>query len=269
MINREIDGTAILFSPGTSRQRIEVRTDAFANHFMEEPSSLAFGAANTFGTCQESRNTYNDLAPANDFMGPSLWPADLDIYARVNQRPDGDLGGSHLDMLHGSPLAAGIAYLDSNLYFVLDGCGTRTATNKCRGDGHVVLVDFNRDHQEGTGFHGDGVIDRFLDALVFPVGAGPEFGMHYLDAIKQLHDMYPDAHLFGGHSNVSFGLPDRKTLNDAFLILSILAGCDTLMVDPLMNAPKEYLEFKLAAAALMGVDEYSLNYLAYFRSKTA
>lgn len=117
--------------------------------------------------------------------------------------------------------------------------------------------------------HGIAMEDRFLDALVFPVGAGPEFGMHYLDAIKQLRDMYPDAHLFGGHSNVSFGLPDRKTLNDAFLILSILSGCDTLMVDPLMNTPKEYLEFKLAAAALMGVDEYSLNYLAYFRSKTA
>jgi sugar lactone lactonase YvrE len=72
--------------------------------------------------------------------------------------------GSHLDMLHGSPLAAGIVNLDSNLYFVLDGCGTRTATNKCRGDGHVVLVDFNRDHQEGNGFHGDGVIERFIDA---------------------------------------------------------------------------------------------------------
>ena len=72
--------------------------------------------------------------------------------------------GSHLDMLHGSPLASGIANLDSNLYFVLDGCGTRTATNKCRGDGHVVLVDFNRDHQEGNGFHGDGIITRFIDA---------------------------------------------------------------------------------------------------------
>jgi len=117
--------------------------------------------------------------------------------------------------------------------------------------------------------HGIPMEDRFLDALVFPVGAGPEFGMHYLDAIKQMHEMFPDAHLFGGHSNVSFGLPDRKTLNNAFLILAILSGCDTLMVDPIMNAPKEYLEFKLAAEALMGTDEYSLNYLAYFRSKMA
>ncbi len=115
--------------------------------------------------------------------------------------------------------------------------------------------------------HGIAMEDRFLDALVFPVGAGPEFGMHYLDAIRRLREMFPDVHLFGGHSNVSFGLPERKILNDAFLILSILAGCDTLMIDPQMNAPREYLEFKLAAEALMGKDEYSLNYLAYYRSK--
>jgi hypothetical protein len=58
-------------------------------------------------------------------------------------------------------------------------------------------------------------------------------------------------------------------LNDAFLILSILAGCDTLMVDPVMNLPKEYIEFKLAAEALTGKDDYATNYLAYYRSKAA
>jgi 5-methyltetrahydrofolate--homocysteine methyltransferase len=115
--------------------------------------------------------------------------------------------------------------------------------------------------------HGVPVEDRFLDALVFPVGAGPEFGMHYLDAVKQLRERFPEAHIFGGHSNVSFGLPDRRVLNDAFVILSILAGCDTIMIDPVMNPPLEFLEFKLAAEALTGKDEYSLNYLAYQRGK--
>ena len=116
--------------------------------------------------------------------------------------------------------------------------------------------------------HGIPMHDRFLDALVFPVGAGPEYGSHYLDAVKQLRGMFPEVHLFGGHSNVSFGLPDRQILNDAFLILSILAGCDMIMVDPLMNPPRRYLEFKLAAEALMGKDEYATSYLAYHRSKT-
>ena len=72
--------------------------------------------------------------------------------------------GSHLDMLHGSPLSAGIVHQASNSYLLLDGCGSRTASNRCRGDGHVAMVDFNRDHQEGNGFHGDGIIRRFIDA---------------------------------------------------------------------------------------------------------
>ena len=113
--------------------------------------------------------------------------------------------------------------------------------------------------------YGIPVEDRFFDALVFPVGAGADWGSHYLGAITELRKLFPSVHLFGGHSNASFGLPNRKRLNNAFLILSILAGCDTIMTDPLMNPPLEYLEFKLAAEALTGKDEYSRNYVAYHR----
>lgn len=69
--------------------------------------------------------------------------------------------GSHLDMLHGSPLAMGIVHQEANVYFLLDGCGSRTESNQCRGDGHLVRYDFNHDHQEGNGYHGDGLIWRY------------------------------------------------------------------------------------------------------------
>jgi hypothetical protein len=72
--------------------------------------------------------------------------------------------GSHIDMLHETPLSAGILHWTRNVFFVLDGCGKRTAENRCRGNGHVVMADFNRDHEEGNGFHGDGVIRRYPDA---------------------------------------------------------------------------------------------------------
>lgn len=117
--------------------------------------------------------------------------------------------------------------------------------------------------------HGIPAEDRFLDALVFPVGAGSDWGRDYLDAITQLREMYPEVHLFGGHSNASFGLPNRKILNHAFLILAVLAGCDTIMTDPIMNPPVDYLEFKLAADALTGKDQYSRSYIAYHRSQRA
>ena len=151
-VNQATDGTVIVFDPGTSSQRTEERVDAFADHFMEEVSSIAFGAANTFGTCQESRNTYNGLAPPNDHMGPSLWPADLDIYANENQDPRGALGGSHLDMLHQSPLCMGIAHDHANVYWVFDGL-----------HGDIVRYDFQRDHGPGYSDHSDGIVRRFVE----------------------------------------------------------------------------------------------------------
>lgn len=111
--------------------------------------------------------------------------------------------------------------------------------------------------------------DRYLDPLVFPVGAGPDFGQHYLDAVSEIRKMYPEVHIFGGHSNVSFGLPERRTLNFTFVALSVLAGCDSLMIDPIMNPSKDFNDFMFAANALTGRDEYSVKYLKYQRYLTA
>lgn len=111
--------------------------------------------------------------------------------------------------------------------------------------------------------------DRYLDPLVFPIGAGPDFGRHYLDAVRAIREKYPEAHIFGGHSNVSFGLPERKMLNFTFIALSVLAGCDALMIDPIMNPPKEINDFMFAANALTGKDEYSVKYLKYTRANIA
>ena len=110
------------------------------------------------------------------------------------------------------------------------------------------------------------VEDRFLDPLVFPIGAGPDFGKHYLDAVRELRKMYPDVHIFGGHSNVSFGLPNRKLINEVFVSLSIVAGCDSMMIDPVMNGVEGLTSFKFAADALFGLDEYSMKYLKFIRS---
>lgn len=118
--------------------------------------------------------------------------------------------------------------------------------------------------------------DRFLDPLVFPVGAGPTFGVHFLESVKMLRKEYPDVHIFGGLSNVSFGLPRRKLLNDAFIRLSINAGCDALMIDPLMNPlaeitapPVDQSEYEMAAAVMTADDEYGLNFLKYVRGQAA
>jgi len=109
--------------------------------------------------------------------------------------------------------------------------------------------------------------DRYLDPLAFPIGAGTEYGNHYLDAVRELRQRFPDVHIFGGHSNISFGLPSRKAANNAFLILAILAGCDTLMIDPIMNPAAAYEEFLIASDTILNKDEFAMNYMAYFRAK--
>ncbi len=112
--------------------------------------------------------------------------------------------------------------------------------------------------------------DCFLDPLVFPIGAGSEYSEHYLDAVRALRARYPQVHIFGGHSNISFGLPNRKLINQVFSQLSILAGCDTLMIDPISISPAEMNAFYFASNALMSKDDYSLAYIKYCRAnKTA
>jgi hypothetical protein len=115
VVNNGDDSVVIVFDASTDGRTHERRKDGFALHFMAKPSSIAFGAAKTtpavgkpgtFATCQESRNTYDETQPPNDFMGVTLWSSDLTIFAKKD--PIGL--GSHLDMLHESPNCMGVAH---------------------------------------------------------------------------------------------------------------------------------------------------------------
>lgn len=156
--NMLIHGVVIFFDPGTAQQSSEVRVDAYGQHFMAYVSSAAFGDNGNFASCQESRDEWNvgPQAP-DDFMGPTLWSADLDIFAEVGQAvpPAGGMEGSHLDMLHQSPLCMGIAHDVDNVYWAFDGM-----------HGNIVRYDFQADHGPGGGDHSDGVITRYADATL-------------------------------------------------------------------------------------------------------
>ncbi len=150
-------GVVLFFEPGTAQQTSEVRIDAYGQHFMAFVSSAAFGDGDTFATCQESRDEWNvgPQAP-DDFMGPTLWSSNLDIFAKVGQEfPPGAQEGSHLDMLHQSPLCMGIAHEAGNAFWAFDG-----------KHGNIVRYDFQADHGPGGGDHSDGIITRYSDVTV-------------------------------------------------------------------------------------------------------
>jgi hypothetical protein len=171
VVNRGDQSVTIFHGAGTGEQWSEDRLDPWGIHFMPDVSSIAFGgvtyagsSARTFATCQESNNDYGGSFPGDGFMGPSLWTADLDLFASSN--PDAvdylsdlfgmfvDLG-SHLDMLHESPFCMGIAWETDNVYWVFDG-----------DDGRIVRYDFAEDHEMGFDDHSDGVISRYKQPKV-------------------------------------------------------------------------------------------------------
>jgi 5-methyltetrahydrofolate--homocysteine methyltransferase len=104
------------------------------------------------------------------------------------------------------------------------------------------------------------VEDVMIDPLVLTVGADANAGAITLRAVELVRERL-GANINLGASNVSFGLPERHTLNQAFLCLSIRAGATCVITD----AAKLGLTIR-AAQLLMGRDEYAANYISLYRT---
>jgi hypothetical protein len=111
--------------------------------------------------------------------------------------------GSHLDMLHESPIGMGIAWEQRNAYWVFDGCGGSQFQNSrqvvnghgenftllqngvgdsngedpkrkdCNDMGDIVRYDFRVDHGAGFDDHCDGIIERYAIGKVKRVEGVP------------------------------------------------------------------------------------------------
>ena len=113
----------------------------------------------------------------------------------------------------------------------------------------------------------------FVDALVFPISVDSQFVIHCLDAFRHLRGQYGESiHLTGGLSNVSFGMPCRKLINEVFLNLAVEAGADSGIVDPVTSnlnrvflANRKSRPYQLAYEMLTGNDPGCVNYLEAYR----
>ena len=115
--------------------------------------------------------------------------------------------------------------------------------------------------------------DLYIDPLVFPISVDSSFGNHCFDAIRALRARFGDeVHITGGMSNVSFGLPARKLLNEMFVLLAVEAGADSGILDPVASPPEAILaidrsdpNYQLAEDVLMGRDEHCMAYIRAWR----
>jgi len=108
--------------------------------------------------------------------------------------------------------------------------------------------------------------DIYVDPCVMPLATGPH-SQNLLAAVGQIVARYPGVHISAGVSNVSFGLPLRKLVNETFLTLLMAHGLDAAIVDP---CDHQMMMNILAAEALLGRDAYCKSYLrAYKEGKLA
>jgi 5-methyltetrahydrofolate--homocysteine methyltransferase len=112
-----------------------------------------------------------------------------------------------------------------------------------------------------------------IDPLVFPISTDGNNGNSFFETVSMVRRKYgPEIHIVAGLSNVSFGMPNRKLINQVFSWLAVQAGADGGIVDPLQingeiiaGLDSNAEEFKLAKELLTGKDEFGMNFITAFR----
>ena len=103
----------------------------------------------------------------------------------------------------------------------------------------------------------------YVDPLVQPVSTKDSFGIEFLDAVAGIMTGFKGVHTICGLSNISYGLPLRKQINQNFAVLAISRGLDGLIINPL---DKQMMANIIIAETLIGRDSYCGNYLGAYRS---
>ncbi len=106
--------------------------------------------------------------------------------------------------------------------------------------------------------------DVVIDPLAMPVGADTELAMATFAAMRLIRDEL-GVNMCVGASNVSFGLPDRHTLNAAFLPIAMAAG----LTAAIMSTADVCVRSARAADLLLGRDAWGANWIAAHRARLA
>ncbi len=104
--------------------------------------------------------------------------------------------------------------------------------------------------------------DIIIDCLALTVGVDSKAGRVTLDTM-QLVQTELGVNLSLGASNVSFGLPNRRAVNSAYLALGIARGLTAAITDPTVPELRTTI---LACDLLMGHDEYSMHWIKAYRA---
>ncbi len=103
----------------------------------------------------------------------------------------------------------------------------------------------------------------YVDPLVQPISTDSQKGNMVLDAVRAIKSEFPDVHITGGLSNISYGLPQRHIINRTFVTLMMDAGMDSAIIDPL---DRKIMGTIRTADMLLGKDDFCMNFLKGVRA---
>jgi methanogenic corrinoid protein MtbC1/uroporphyrinogen-III decarboxylase len=100
--------------------------------------------------------------------------------------------------------------------------------------------------------------DVIIDPLAMAVSADYQAGLETIKALQLIRDELGVNQTLG-LSNISFGLPERASINAVFLAMAMLSGLTCPIVDPTVWEMRKAL---LVSDMLLGKDEYCMNYIS-------
>ncbi len=101
-----------------------------------------------------------------------------------------------------------------------------------------------------------------VDPLVMALSTDNNSFLKFLETIKRVKELYPGIKVTSGLSNISFGMPLRKTVNQSFLSVAAYAGMDSAIMDP---TNREMLATLMATEALLGLDRHCRKFANAYR----
>jgi 5-methyltetrahydrofolate--homocysteine methyltransferase len=105
--------------------------------------------------------------------------------------------------------------------------------------------------------------DIIIDVMTYAIGADPKAAKDVLNALRQIRTEI-GLNMTMGASNISFGMPDRPILNNAWMAMVIEAGGTALIADAAKVLPAV-----LSADLVLGRDRFARRYLEDHRKREA
>jgi 5-methyltetrahydrofolate--homocysteine methyltransferase len=118
---------------------------------------------------------------------------------------------------------------------------------------------------KATTKYGIPIEDIVIDPLAMPIGADSQMVVRTMETIELIAEKI-GVNMTLGASNVSFGMPDRHTLNSVFLPMAMGAGLTSAIMDA--RTPRIVTAVK-AADLMLGNDEWGMNWIAAHRAREA